>query len=119
MSCNRAVLTTGVRPFHLHCESSSLILSNSNALAETSDVQASGKLAIETELDSCFHHLMLISIFSQQLDNKVHMLVQLAKLALVLLFESLHPCFDMLGGTLFGRLSFSELVGLPPTSLRT
>ena len=47
------------------------------------------------------------------------MLVQLAKLALVLLFESLHPCFDMLGGTLFGRLSFSELVGLPPTSLRT
>ena len=107
-----------IRSLHLYCESSSLLLSNSNTLAETSDVQASGKFAIKAVFDSCLHHLMLISIFGQQLDNEVDMLVQLTTLALVLLFDGLHPSFIMLGGNTF-RPVFPELVALPVNSLRT
>ena len=81
-----------IRSLHLYCESSSLLLSNSNTLAKTGDVQASGKLAIKAKLDSCLHHLMLVSIFGQQLDNEVHMLVQLTKLAL--LYCSLKVCIQ-------------------------
>ena len=105
-----------IRSLHLYCKSSSLVLSN--ALAETSDVQASGKFAIKAVFDSCLHHLMLISIFGQQLDNEVDMLVQLTTLALVLLFDGLHPSFNMLGGNTF-RPVFPELVALPVNSLRT
>ena len=91
-----------IRALHLHCESSSLVLSNSNApLAEIGDVQASGKFPIVAELDGCLHHLMLISIFGQQLDNEVDMFVQLTSLALALLLDGLHPSFKMLGGNTF------------------
>ena len=62
-----------IRPFHLCCESSSLILGNSNTFAETAKVQTGGKLAIKTKLNGSFNHGMLVGILSQQLDNKVHM----------------------------------------------
>ena len=38
-----------IRSLRLYCESSSLVLSNSNTLVEACDVQASGKLAIKAE----------------------------------------------------------------------
>ena len=45
---------------------------------------------------------MFVCILSQQLDNKVHMLVELTKHAFVLLLELLHPGFNMLSRDAFG-----------------
>ena len=59
-----------------------LVLGNSNALAETANVQSGGKLAVKTKFNGSFNHLMLVRILSQQLDNKVHMFVELTKLGL-------------------------------------
>ena len=67
---------------HLCRESSSLVLGSSNALAETANVQSGGKHAIKTKFNGSFNHLMLVRILSQQLDNKVHMFVELTKLGL-------------------------------------
>ena len=95
-----------------------MVPSDSNALAETGDVQARGKFPIKAELGSCLHHLMLISIFGQQLDNEVDIFVQLTSLALVLLLDGLHPSFNMLGGNTL-RPIVLQRVALRVSSLRT
>ena len=96
---------------HLCRESSSLVLGSSNALAETANVQSGGKHAIKTKFNGSFNHLMLVRILSQQLDNKVHMFVELTKLTFVLLLELLHPGFTMLCGDTFGTIVFQSVNG--------
>ena len=88
-----------------------LVLGNSNALAETANVQSGGKLAVKTKFNGSFNHLMLVRILSQQLDNKVHMFVELTKLTFVLLLELLHPGLNMLCGDTFGTIVLQSVNG--------
>ena len=104
---------------HLCRESSSLVLSNSNALAETANVQSGGKLAIKTKFNGSFNHRMLAAFSVSSLTTKFTCLLSSRNLPLYCCLNSCIQASTCSVETLLGRLFFKVLMARPVSNFRT
>ena len=95
-----------IRSFNLCCESSSLILGNSSAFAETANVQTGGKLAIKTKLMPASTISCLSAFSVSNLTTKFTCLLSSRNVPLYCCLNSCIQASTCSVETLLGRLSF-------------